>query len=104
MLDGKQGKPERVLSAEQTASFNKLVDIIGNSTFQDILKSITMPTAPKVPNISPSQMSSFNIQKLIHIEGNVDEQTLPKLQKAGNDIAETLKNLNKGGVFRPIKM
>ena len=34
-MDGKQGKPERVLSARQTEAFDKLVDSIVNNNFSN---------------------------------------------------------------------
>lgn len=59
---------------------------------------------PKIPNVVARQGTILQIDNLINVEGNVTKETIPLIKSAGNDIAETLKNLNKGGIFRPVKI
>jgi hypothetical protein len=68
-LDGKIGKPERILSPEQTASFNKLVDLLPKL---DVL-SIALPKIPDFSKINNTSKST-TIDKGITIE-NLNVQT-----------------------------
>ena len=73
-----------------------LKKIISDSVFSTI--KIAMP---KMPNVVPRQGTILQIDNLINVEGNVTKETIPLIKSAGNDIVETIKELNKSGVFRP---
>lgn len=73
-LDGKVGKPERILSAEQTLSFNKLAknvvpltnmmdNIMKNNPLQNILSSI------KIPDFSNMKLS--NLGQILNMQNSI---------------------------------
>lgn len=69
-LDGKIGKPERVLSPEQTASFNKLVDFLPKLNVMDnIMKNFKLPDFSniKFPSMNTTPMT---VENTIHF--NID--------------------------------
>ena len=101
-LDGESGSPERVLSAEQTKDFNKLVDVLSNSNFQDILKSAISPMSgiatPKIPNVTARQGITLQIDNFIKAD-TITKDSIPELKKIQVNAMEDLKNLlNKNGV------
>lgn len=114
-LDGEDGKPERILSAQQTKDFNKLVDmqsgllkVFGNNNFEDIIKKAVSPMAniniSKIPNVTPRQDTILQIDKLINVEGDMTKDVLPEVKIMGNNAIDKLvKNLNKNGI-RPVRV
>jgi len=75
-LDGKPGEPERVLSSEQTKSFNKLIDYLPN--IMNYLPKIN------VPKLSMAGVSGINIDSPVYISGNVDKSVIPNIKNALN--------------------
>ena len=68
-LDGELGKPERVLTVEQTKGFNKLVDNLPNLLNKvDLLKNITsnisLPDFNNLVGRSQSTNNTIHIDKL----------------------------------------
>lgn len=121
-LDGEKGKPERVLSAEQTKAFNKLVEVAPQFNHA-IAKVIEMTSGEKglgqlierLPqlghtlenalaagdlgkNNTPNEVS-VHFDKMINIEGNVDksmdlEGIIKRAsQQAIKDLQNTLSNV-----------
>jgi hypothetical protein len=103
-LDGLATKPERILTAEQTQAFNKLVDYLPR-----VLPMISGQT--NIPTITNST-GSLNIDTLVKIEGNVDKNVMEDLKRWSNELldqavkrmyADQKKNLNMAGVFTRIQ-
>lgn len=124
-LDGEQGKPERVLSAEQTQAFNKLVDIAPtlNRAIDKMLRITEngqaieklIEVVPAVSSISQKILDnlsdsngqenvnvSLNFDSMVNIEGDVDkdvdlESIIKKAsQKVVENLESTLANMGIG--------
>ena len=88
-IHGSKNSPEWILNDSQ------LKTILQNS----ILSTMKIFT-PKIPSIAGGSGNVFNFDNLINVEGNVTKETIPLIKAAGNDIIETIKELNKSGIFR----
>lgn len=90
-LDGKIGKPERVLSAEQTKAFNKLVENLPklNSIFFDSLgmDNTLLSSLISVPQLGRAGASQSNTQKYY-----IEKLEFPNV-KDSNDIKDALEDL-----------
>lgn len=92
MVHGSANKPEYVFNYDQ---FKDLAKFVAN--YQPKI------TTPKIPEISRAVEIRFD--NLINIEGNATKDTIPALNKAGNNILENLqKQLIKNGVQRGVKL
>jgi hypothetical protein len=108
-LDGRDNEPERILSAQQTKDFNKLVDItpeilktFDSSIIKDIIKATNFSTVnvsiPKVPTNTLSKGVTLQIDNFIKAD-NITKESIPELKKIQANAMEDLKNLlNKNGV------
>lgn len=79
--------------------------VFNHDQFKDLAKMVAqykMPTVIKPP-ITSNVPQRFEIRNLINVEGNVTEETIPAIERAGNDIAEIIKNYTKGGGTRPLR-
>lgn len=94
MLHGTKTKPEYIFNYDQ---FKDLAKLIAEHKFTPYINT------PKIPNTVAKQDVVLKIDNLINVEGNVTKDVVPLIKSAGNDIEETLKNLNKSGIFRPAK-
>lgn len=89
-LDGKVGKPERVLSAEQTISFNKLVDILPKLSLIGNLVNFKLPNYSNLAFTNGGgNGSSNNITiNFDNFRGTVQDQ-----QNVSKTIVNTMKKL-----------
>ena len=89
-LDGEIGKPERVLTSEQTASFNKLVEMLPSLPSIDVVKNW-------LPNIQlPDFSSMFSGSKDSKSEQHfhINEMVFPNVRD-GEDVVNKLKDLSR---------
>jgi hypothetical protein len=87
-LDGTSGKPERVLSAEQTSAFNKLVDYLPNllskiNLTENIISGIKLPNLSGITNKTEATSNTYHFDKLV----------LPNVTNS-NEIEKAFKNLS----------
>ena len=105
-LDGKQGNPERVLDPAQTKLFNRLVDILPALSFLNS-RQFPMLSASSLNNAGSryDHAPALQIEKLIHVEGNIDKEVMPNIEKAiETGLNKVIREFNKGGNFRPVKL
>ena len=104
-LDGKPSQPERVLSAQQTKDFNKLIKILENPDFLNTLKNIVPKVDIRMPNIPAvvTQGAPVYIDRIFEITGTVTKDTIPLIRKEANNIERIITSLNKYGAKRPLK-
>ena len=104
-LDGKPSQPERVLSAQQTKDFNKLIKILENPDFLNTLKNIVPKVDIRMPNIPAvvTQGAPIHIDRIFEITGTVTKDTIPLIRKEASNIERIITSLNKYGAKRPLK-
>lgn len=105
-LDGKKGNPERVLDPAQTKLFNRLVDILPALSFLNS-RQFPMLSASSLNNAGSryDHAPALQIEKLIHVEGNIDKEVMPNIERAiETGLNKVIREFNKGGNFRPVKL
>lgn len=121
ILDGEPGKPERVLSQQQTKSYDKFVfedmpelqDMLktfDTSNFQNLLKSAVLSTmnTPKMPNVAGiGGMGGDKYEISFDVKGNMDKSILPQVERmivSGINEAQEQKisKFKDVGIRRPV--
>lgn len=98
-FDGEVGEPERILSAQQTKDFNKLVEnmpdvlkFFDSNKLEDVLKSAVLSTfkvaIPKIPKLVPSGASGVVSQSI-----TIEEMVFPNVRDA-KEIESSVKSLS----------
>lgn len=75
-LDGESGKPEEVLSADDTKYWRKMIDL--SPEFIKAMEGTTKQINPVMPMHTEINVGG----SLINVEGNVDKKVIPKIQDA----------------------
>lgn len=82
-LDGKPGRPEEVLSNDDTKYWRQMIDLS-----PEFLKAMSSVSSIKAS--STVQPVDIHIDSLITVEGNMDKNIIPEVRNAGNELLDAL--------------